>query len=302
LAKEANTSDAKELELPVQVLHSSEWRRIVRVFMARKTAVAGLVIIGVLILTAIFAPLIAPYDPTTTDIKDKLLSPSWEHFLGTDAVGRDIFSRIVYGARTSLVVGISTVALSALLGIFLGLSAAYFGGWVYSVIMRFVDALMTMPSMVLILLISGLVGGGIKIVIIALTIGSISAQCRVMCGQAMSVMQNDYILAGKATGVGNLRMMLRHVLPNSFAPLLIMMTLQFGWVILAEASLSFLGIGIMPPTPAWGSMVNEGYKYLLTNPVLSMAPGLTIMLVVYGFNLMGDGLRDALDPRLRGTF
>lgn len=280
--------------------HHSEWRRVLRVFFGRKLAVIGLAIILILIVVAIFAPWLAPYDPYKTDVLNKLLSPSWQHLLGTDAVGRDTFSRVVYGARTSLMVGISAVGMSALLGITMGLSAAYFGGWVNMIIMRFIDALMIIPGMMLILLISGLVGGGIIVVIFALTVNTLSINTRVMCGQALSTMQNDYIMAGRSFGMSNLRLMLTQVLPNSFAPLLVTITMQFGFVILAEASLSFLGVGILPPTAAWGSMVNDGYKYILTNPILSFAPGVAIMLVVFGFNMMGDGLRDALDPKLRG--
>jgi peptide/nickel transport system permease protein len=279
----------------------SEWRRIVRVFARRKLAVIGLVIILALTLTAIFAPLIAPYDPSETDVINKLQNPSWNHLLGTDQVGRDVFSRIVYGSRISLLIGLAAVTISAIIGVTMGLCAAYYGGWVYAIIMRLTDTLMVIPGMILILLISGLVGGGILVVIIALTINSIAGKCRVMCGTALSTMQNEYIMAGRTIGAGHLRMMFRHVLLNSFAPVLVMITMNFGTVILSEASLSFLGIGIMPPTPAWGFMVNEGRAYLLNHAILSLAPGFAVMLVVFGFNMMGDGLRDALDPRLRGS-
>jgi peptide/nickel transport system permease protein len=280
---------------------SNEWRRIIRVFSRRKLAVIGLMIIMALIVVAIFAPLIAPYDPSETDPINKLQNPSWQHFLGTDQVGRDVFSRIVYGSRISLLIGLAAVTISAMIGITMGLCAAYFGGWTYSIIMRITDTLMIIPGMILIVLISGLVGGGIGVVIIALTVNSIGMKCRVMCGTALSTMQNEYILASRTIGVGNLRLMFRHVLLNSFAPMLVMITMNFGTTILSEAGLSFLGIGIMPPSPAWGFMVNEGRSYLLDHPILSLAPGFAVMLVVFGFNMMGDGLRDALDPRLRGS-
>jgi peptide/nickel transport system permease protein len=280
----------------------SEFRRVVRVFFGRKLAVIGLVFISLLVFTAAFAPLLTPYDPYQTSLKDKLQEPNREHLLGTDSVGRDTFSRILYGSRTSLLIGVAAVGLSSIIGMTMGLSAAYFGGWVYMVIMRITDALMAIPGIILVLLISGLVGGGIKIVIIALAIGGISPQCRLMCGTALSIKQNDYILAGRAMGMPDWRMMLFQVFPNAFPPLLVVITMSLGTVILAEATLSFLGIGILPPTCAWGSMVNDGYKYLLTNPILSFAPGAAIMMVVFGFNMMGDGLRDALDPKLRGAF
>lgn len=184
----------------------------------------------------------------------------------------------------------------------MGICAGFFGGWVYTIIMRFTDALMTFPNLILVLLISGLVGGGMKIVIFALAVGGIAGKCRLMCAQTLTVKQNDYVLAARAMGMGNMRMLLTQILPNAFPPLLVVITMQLGTVILGEAALSFLGVGILPPTPAWGRMVNEGYRFLLTNPLLSIAPGLAIMLVVFGFNMAGDGLRDAIDPRLRGAF
>jgi peptide/nickel transport system permease protein len=280
--------------------HNSEFRRIVRVFFGRKLAVVGLVIIGILVLMAIFAPLLAPYDPIKTNMSARLQSPSAEHWLGTDSAGRDLMSRIIYGSRTSLIIGLIAVSFSTIVGMTMGICAGYFGGWVQAIIMRFADALMVFPNLILVLLIAGLVGGGIKIVIFALAIGGIAGKCRLMCAQAMTIKQNDYVMAGKAMGMSNMRMMLTQILPNAFPPLLVVITMQLGTVILGEASLSFLGVGILPPTPAWGRMVNEGYKYLLTNPWLSLAPGIAIMLVVFGFNMAGDGLRDAIDPRLRG--
>lgn len=179
--------------------------------------------------------------------------------------------------------------------------AGYFGGLVYSIIMRFVDALMAFPAMLLTLSIVALLGGGMHMVIVALGIGMMTGYARVMCAQAISIKENDYVLAARSLGSSSWRMMVRHVLPNAFPPMIVMMTIMIGSTILAEAGLSYLGIGIKEPTVAWGSMVNDGYKWLLTNPLLSLAPGLAIIIVVYAFNMVGDGLRDALDPRLRGT-
>ena len=289
----------EQVEAPAKY---SEFRRVLRVFFGRKIAVLGLAIIVILILTAIFAPWLSPFDPDKTYLRDKLLAPSTQHLLGTDSLGRDTFSRVVFGTRTSLIIGIGSVGMSSVIGIVLGLTAGYFGGWTYTIIMRFTDALMATPMIINALLISSLLGGGVKNVIIALGIGGISGQCRIMCGQVLTVKQNDYVLAGRAFGASDLRMMVQQILPNAFPPLLVVITIGLGVVILAEAGLSFLGIGVLPPTPAWGSMVNDGYKYLLTSPILSFAPGVAIMLVVFGFNMMGDGLRDALDPRLRGVF
>jgi ABC-type dipeptide/oligopeptide/nickel transport system permease subunit len=279
----------------------SEIRRVISVFFSRPLPVIGLFIIVVLILTALLAPLVAPKDPYKMNIVNKLRQPSYDNLLGTDSLGRDTLSRIIYGSRTSLIVGISAIGISTIIGLSLGLVAAFFGGAWYHIIMRFIDALMAFPMLVLALLIASLLGGGMKNVIIALGIGMIAPPCRMMCGVAMSIKENDYIMAAQAMGMSNTRIMLTQILPNAFPPLLVMITIGLGATILAEAGLSFLGIGITPPTPAWGSMVNDGYKFLLTTPVLSISPGVAIMLVVFGFNMMGDGLRDALDPRLRGV-
>jgi peptide/nickel transport system permease protein len=279
----------------------NEWKRIIRVFYRRKLALIGLVIILLLIAMAIFAPLLAPYDPYETEITNKLAPPSSVHWLGTDSVGRDTLSRIIYASRTSLLVGIGAVGMSSVIGQLLGLIAAYYGGWVFNIIMRFIDALMSVPMLILALVIASVLGGGLRNVIIALGIGGISGHCRMMCAQVMTVKENDYVLAGQTIGVSDIRMMFRHLFPNAFPPLLVMMTIGLGATILAEAGLSFLGVGISPPEAAWGSMINDGYRYLLTNPLLSFAPGVALMLVVFGFNMMGDGLRDALDPRLRGA-
>ena len=279
----------------------SEIKRIISVFFSRPLPVIGLFIIVILILAAIFAPLIAPYDPYKMDIINKLQPPTREHLLGTDSLGRDTLSRIIYGSRTSLIVGISAIGISTIIGLTLGLIAAFFGGALYQIIMRFIDALMAFPMLLLALLIAALLGAGMKNVIIALGIGMIAPPSRMMCGVAMSIRENDYILAARAMGMSNTRIMLEQILPNAFPPLLVMITIGLGATILAEAALSFLGIGITPPTAAWGGMVNDGYKFLLTCPVLAISPGVAIMLVVFGFNMMGDGLRDALDPRLRGV-
>jgi peptide/nickel transport system permease protein len=279
----------------------NEIKRIISVFFGRPLPVVGLVIIVILVIAAFFSPLIAPHDPYKMDIINKLQPPSREHLLGTDSLGRDTLSRIIYGSRTSLIIGISAIGISTIIGLTLGLVAAFFGGALYQVIMRFIDALMAFPMLLLALLIASLLGGGMKNVIIALGIGMIAPPSRLMCGVAMSIKENDYVMAARAAGMGNTRIMLEQILPNAFPPLLVMITIGLGATILAEAGLSFIGIGITPPTPAWGGMVNDGYKFLLTSPVLAISPGVAIMLVVFGFNMMGDGLRDALDPRLRGV-
>jgi ABC-type dipeptide/oligopeptide/nickel transport system permease subunit len=271
------------------------------VIFRRKLSLVGFIIIGAFMLTAIFAHWLTPYDPYEMGLTHQLQRPSMEHLLGTDALGRDTLSRIIYGAQTSLMVGLGAVGLGVLIGQSLGLIAAYFGGAAFIIIMRLVDALMAVPGMLIALVLAAMLGGGLKNVIVALGVSVVSGQCRLMCAQALTIKQNDYILAARTMGVSDLRMMMRHILPNAFPPLLVLMTMDLGIVILAEAGLSFLGMGIAPPGAAWGSMVSDGYKYLLTHPILSFAPGLACMMVVFGFNMAGDGLRDALDPRLRGT-
>jgi peptide/nickel transport system permease protein len=278
----------------------SEWRRFVRVFFNRPVVVFGFIVILAFIIMAIFAPFLAPYDPYETSPYESLCQPCSKHLLGTDLNGRDTLSRLIYGSRTSLVIGIVTVTLGAVVGMTIGLVAGYFGGWVNAIAMRFIDTLMAFPMILLALAIAALLGGGLKNIIFALVIASLPINARVMHGQVLSVKEVDYVLAGHAMGASNNRIMFRHIVPNCFPPLIVLMTMSIGMVILAEAGLSFLGIGIEPPAAAWGAMVNEGYIFLLTNPVLSFAPGITIMLVVLAFNMVGDGLRDALDPKLRG--
>lgn len=287
--------------MDVRVKKYSEFRRTVSVFFGRPLPAVGLVIIAIFLVITIFGPWFAPYDPLEMDVMNSLAHPSGEHLLGTDELGRDTLSRLIYGARTSLFIGIVVISVSTALGVFLGLIAANSKGFTHHIIMRITDGLMAFPSILLALLIAGLLGGGLQNIIIALTVGMIAPVIRITCGIALSVKENDYVLAARTIGASNMNIMLIEILPNCFAPILVMMTMGIGATILAEAGLSFLGVGITPPTPVWGRMVNDGYKFLLTNPELSVAPGLAVMLVVFGFNMMGDGLRDALDPRLRGV-
>jgi peptide/nickel transport system permease protein len=286
-------------EIPPRV---NEWRRFWRVFLQRRIVMFGMVIIGLLVIAAIFAPWISPHPDQTFRgvLADSLVQPSSQYWLGTDIQGRDTLSRLIYGSRTTILVGLVTVAVSAIIGVILGISAGFFGGVASMIIMRIMDALMGFPMLLLALLLSAVLGGGIQNVIIALAVAMLPGYARVMNGLTLSIKENDYIMAERSLGAGNTRTMLRHIVPNALAPMIVLVTLQLGTVILAEAALSFLGIGIKPPGAAWGSMVNDGYKYIRSNPVLSIAPGVAIMLVVFAFNMVGDGLRDALDPRLRG--
>jgi ABC-type dipeptide/oligopeptide/nickel transport system permease subunit len=253
-----------------------------------------------LVFTAIFAEWLAPHDPYRGNLADSLAQPSRQYLLGTDIQGRDTLSRLIFGARTVLLVGFVTVGIAAVVGITLGLVAGHFGGITNIIIMRSMDALMGFPMLLLALLIAAVLGGGIHNVIIALSVATTPGYARTMYGLTLSIKENDYIMAQRAMGASNLRNMVVHILPNALPPVIVLVTLQLGSLILAEAGLSFIGIGIKPPGAAWGAMVFDGYRYLRTNPLLSFAPGLAIMLVVFAFNMVGDGLRDALDPRLRG--
>jgi ABC-type dipeptide/oligopeptide/nickel transport system permease subunit len=269
--------------------------------LGRKVVLLGALVIIAIIFAAVFAPQIAPHDPYYQSLRDALQKPSWTHPLGTDWLGRDTLSRIIYGTRISLLVGVVAVGVGSVVGMLLGLVAGYFGGMVNTVIMRFIDAMLSIPPVMFALTIAAALGGGIVNLMIALGIGFVPAMARLMCGQVLTVRQADYVTAGEMIGGSDLRIMLVHVFPNCLPPLIVMVTLSLGIAILAESGLSFLGVGVAPPTATWGGMISDGYEYLFSNPVLSLAPGVCIILVVLAFNIVGDGLRDALDPRLRGT-
>jgi peptide/nickel transport system permease protein len=290
-------TETEFMEAPPRV---SEWRRFWRVFLQRKIVIFGLVVFGILLIAAAFANYLAPHNPFVGNLADSLLQPNRTYLLGTDIQGRDTLSRLIFGSRTVLAVGFITVGSSAAIGFVLGIIAGFFGGIISAVIMRIMDALMGFPMLILAMMLAAILGGGIQNVIIALSIASIPGNARVMNGLTLSLKENDYIMAGRSMGSSNSRIMLQHILPNALAPMIVLVTLQLGGIILAEAGLSFIGIGIKPPGAAWGAMVYDGYRYLLNYPILSFAPGIAIMLVVFAFNMLGDGLRDALDPRLRG--
>ena len=283
------------------IMKQKRIKKFFRKLFKRKIILAGVIIIILFALMAILASIISPYDPAEQDIANSLAKPSLMHWLGTDEVGRDVLSRIIYGTQVSFSIGIIAVLIAAVFGMLLGLVAGFFGKIVDSIIMRIMDALMTFPSIILALALGTVMGQGIINLMIILGISIIPTYARMMRGQVISIKELDYITAGKVLGCSKTRLMLMHLLPNCFPPLLVLITQNIGMVILAEASLSFLGLGIPPPTPSWGGMVNYGYKYLLTNPVLALSPGVCVMLLVLAFNIVGDGLRDVLDPRLRGS-
>ena len=249
-----------------------EFRRFIRVFLGRKVVLFGLIIIIILIILAIFAPLIAPYNPYKMDLTHPLIQPNSHHLLGTDALGRDTLSRIIYGTRTSLLIGIVATAVAAVVGMGLGLIAGYWGGFTFAVIMRFTDALMSFPPLLLAVVLAALLGVGLKNVVIAISISMMPIYIRLMCAQTMSVKENEYVVAARSSGASNLRIMFREVLPNCLSPLIVAITLQIGLAILTEAALSYLGIGIQPPGAAWGYMVADGYPYLVKLPISLLRP------------------------------
>ena len=280
--------------------HVSEFRRFLKVFFSRIIVAFGSIVILAMIIMAIFAPFMAPYEPDKIDMDNRLLQPNRAHLLGTDFHGRDTLSRVIYGTRISFLIGIVAVGIGAIAGMALGLIAGYIGGKTNAVIMRLMDAIMAFPGLLLALIIAAMLGSGLMNIIIALSFAMVPMFARLTRGQVISLMENDYILAGRSMGASNLRIMLVHLLPNCFPVLIVGFTMMLGTTILAEAGLSFLGAGVPPPTPSWGAMVSNGYIYITTNPLLSIAPGVAVMLLVFAFNMVGDGLRDALDPRLRG--
>jgi len=267
----------------------------------RRIVIVGMVIVILFILSAIFAGAIAPYSPYKVDLKHALESSSSSHILGTDENGRDVFSRILYGARTSLLIGLVAVLFSSAVGIFLGIIAGYFGGIVDVIISRLMDSIMSIPDIMLALALGLVLGNSIPSLMLILGISTIPTYARIMRGQVLSIRNSDYIMAETIIGANTGRITLFHLLPNCISPMIVLITQNIGNTILTEATLSFVGLGVNPPTASWGGMVNDGYIYLLSNPVYSLAPGICIMLLVFGFNVVGDGLRDVLDPRLRGT-
>ncbi len=264
-------------------------------------AVLGFTLVMLLLLSATLAPVISPVDPTDMHLADRLKPPGELGLMGTDTFGRDIFTRILYGGRISLLVGVVAVAMGGITGTLLGAISGFYGGWVDQAIMRILDALNSFPAVLLAMAIMGTLGPGLLNLMIAISVTSIPAFGRVMRSAVLTVRGLDYILSARAVGVKPRLILWRHVLPNSIAPMIVSATLQVAGAILAAASLSFLGMGIQPPTPEWGNMLSEGRGYIQRAPWLTLFPGLAIVVAVVGFNLMGDALRDVLDPTLRSS-
>ncbi len=270
-----------------------------RVLLGTRLAPFGLLILFGIVMLAATADFLTPYDPNEQHYSYVLKPPGADFPLGTDDLGRDVYSRIAYGSRISLEVGVIAVSIGMVLGTLIGLSAGYYGGWVDDVLMRTMDALRAFPALVLALSINAVLGPGIGNVMIAVGVVSVPTFARLAHGQVLSVREREYVLAARVTGVGAWRMMVVHILPNIASPIIVQASLGAAFAILAEAGLSFLGLGVRPPTPSWGSLLRTGYQYLSVAPWLSLAPGAAIFLAVLAFNLLGDGLRQALDPRLK---
>lgn len=275
------------------------WKsRRVRAFVRNRTAVVGLVLAMFMVCVAICAPFLASYDPFVQNVQKALVPPSREHFFGTDDFGRDVFSRVLYGARISILVGISSVAVGTALGAMVGLAAGYFGGWFETIFMRLVDVLMSFPVLLMGLMFLAILGPGLDKLIFAIGLVLAPQVARLAHGTTVALREMDYIAAAKASGAGPFRILFRHVFPNIAGEILVMATLWTATAIRVEANLSFIGLGVSPPTPTWGNMIREGVRWLVVTPWLSIFPGLAILVAVLAFNMLGDGIRDALDPRL----
>jgi peptide/nickel transport system permease protein len=274
--------------------HRPAWRR-------SPLTVAGLALIVLLALIALSAPLIAPADPLKQVLSTRLKPPSAAHWLGTDQLGRDVLSRMIYGARISLLIGIVVVGLAASVGTFVGLVAGYAGGWLDEGLMRLTDVFFAFPALILAMAISGALGPSLTNAMIAIAVVSWPVYARLVRAQVLALREREYVEAARSLGASAERIVWQHILPNTLAPLLVQASFDMGGAILSAAGLSFIGFGTQPPTAEWGVMISEGRNYIATQSWLSLFPGLAILVTVAAFNLIGDGLRDALDPRLRGT-
>ena len=291
-------TNATLLETPVRQTTFSQdvWRR----FRRNRLAVLGAAIVVLLVLVAVFADVIAPYSPTLVNLNAQFEPPSLQHPFGTDYFGRDILSRVIHGARISLVIGLVPTVMALAFGTVVGVTAGFKGGKIDTVLMRLGDIVMAFPSLILAMVVTYTLGASLFTLFIALAVVGWAGAARVVRAQTLSLRQRDFVLASRSVGVGQSGIMYRHIIPNCLAPILILLTLGIPGAIMAEAGLSFLGVGAQPPTPSWGLMVNEGQEYLFSAPWAAIFPGLAILVTVLAFNFVGDGLRDALDPFLKG--
>jgi peptide/nickel transport system permease protein len=278
----------------------SEWRAILRPALRNRLVLFGAGIIVLMAVLAVLADVVAPHNPTDMKVMEALKGPSASHWFGTDRFGRDVLSRTIHGTRIALGVALSSIGIAVLLGSVLGLIGGFVGGWSDMLIGRVMDVLFSFPTLVLAIAIAAMMGPGLNNAVLAIAVVYVPLFCRVARGPVIAERAKEHVAAAIALGGGSLRVIFRHVLPNVLAPLIVQASVSLAFAILIEASLSYVGLGTQPPDPSWGTMLNEGRTYLETAPWMSIFPGLAIMLAVFGFNLLGDGLRDILDPKLRG--
>jgi peptide/nickel transport system permease protein len=291
--------DREETVTEVSYPTRSPMKMMTNRFKKNKRAMVGLWMVLVFIVVAIFAPLIAPYDPIEQNMQIMLEKPSLKHPFGTDEFGRDLLSRIIYGAQISLAIGTVGVLIAVIFGVALGTIAGYFGGWIDHIIMRIMDIFMAFPSFLLALAIVSVLGPGMVNVMIAIGIFSIPNFSRIARSSVISIKNKEFIEATRAMGGTDTRIIIKHLIPNSISPIIVLSTMRIATAIITAAGLSFLGMGAQPPTPEWGAMLSTGREYLRVAPHVSTIPGLAIMFLVLGFNMLGDGLRDALDPKMK---
>lgn len=287
LPRSVNTNDRRK--------KSTEWTA----FKKSKLGMIGLVFLGFMLLIALAAPFIMPYDPLAQDITSRAQGISEKHWLGTDLAGRDIISRLILGSQTSLFVGFISVVLSTIIGGFLGMTAAYKGGWLDEIVMRALESIMMIPLLLFGLMVIVALGSSMTTLIIVISIGLIPGVARMARGSALEIKEKEYIKGAISLGAGNFRVIIQHIFPNILGPLLVISTLNMSSAIRIEASLSFLGVGVQPPAPTWGNMIQEGFQYITSTPGLVLFPGLALLLVSIAFNVMGDAIRDAFDPHIK---
>jgi peptide/nickel transport system permease protein len=280
--------------------HETLFADVIRAFKENKTALFGLIVVVILVVLAIFAPYVTPYDPYEIDLNNRFSKPSLNHWFGTDMFGRDLFTRVIYGARISLAIGLIPSLIAVSIGAILGVVSGYIGGRLGYWVMRMADVVMAFPSLLLAIVVMYTLGATLFNLFIALSVVGWAGAARVVRSQALSIREKEFIEAAKAIGVKDIKIMARHVFPNCLPSLMVLFTMNIPDAILSEASLSFLGVGAQPPTPSWGLLVSNGKEFLFSAPWVAILPGVAIFITVLAFNFIGDGLRDAIDPYLKG--
>lgn len=290
---------ASRPRIDLEVKPRADWQLTLGALRKNKAAAVSAFVLLIIALSAIFAPFLTQYDPIRQNVPERLQGPSAEHIFGTDRAGRDIFSRVIYGGRVSLSIGLISVVLGTVVGVSLGLIAGYYGGWWDSSIMRGMEVIQAFPGILLAIMIVAILGASLFNVLLALAVFALPTMSRVARGSTLSLREQEYVLAARSIGVQDRFIILRHILPNILSPLIVITTLRVAGVILAAASLSFIGLGAQPPTPEWGAMISEGRFNLFEAPHIMLFPGLAILFTVLSLNFLGDALRDALDPKMR---